>query len=197
VLRILVCCTVMVSLLVVSAEEPKKKYVMDWSDRDFTKRDFHGQNLANYNMENCIFFLGNLKEANLAGSNLRGADFNSASLDRADLSGCDLREMKFENASAQRAKFDNANLTGADIRRGSVARSSLIGANLSNVKGIADLSGADFTDADLRGANMQDSKDYSGTAIFKNAKYDRTTRWPRGFDYEKSGAVLVKEEEPK
>lgn len=199
--RSFICLTVLLSaaglLSLGNAEEPKPKYVKDWSDRDFTKRDFHGQDLSNHNMENCVLHFVNMKETKLVGSNLRGADFGSGSLDKADFTGCDLREIKFAYASAQNAKFDKANLKGADLSKGSVQKSSFVDADLRNVKGIQDLTGADFTGADLRGANLQDSKDYSNSAIFKNAKYDRSTRWPRGYDYESSGAVLVKDEEPK
>ena len=68
------------------------------------------------------------------------------------------------------------------------------------------LTGVDLRGADLRGANLR------GVAILKEgfgatdslgetdlrharltgARYDRCTRWPRGFDPVKAGAVLVR-----
>ncbi len=180
-----------------AAEEPKKKYVKDLADTDFTKRDLTGKDYANYNLENCVFHYCTMKEMKLAGANLRGADFLSASLDRADMGGCDLRNAKFDSAGAQSTNFEKADLRGADMGKCSVQKSTFRGADLRNLKGLGDLTGADFTGADLRGANMQNAKDYSNSAIFKGAKYDKLTRWPRGYDVEASGAVLAKPDEKK
>ena len=179
----------------VSAEEKKKpKYVKDMPDTDFTKRDLNKKDYSNYNLENGVFTLCNMKEMVLKGANLRGADFASASLDKADFTECDLREAKFDRAGAQAAIFEKADLRGADMSRCSCQKVNFKGADLRNLKGMQDMTDADFTGADLRGANLQDAKDYTGKAIFKDAKYDKLTRWPRGYDVEASGAVLVKTE---
>lgn len=184
----------LVVLVPVAAQDGKKKYVKDLSDMDFTRRDLTGKDYADHNLENCVFTFATLKEGKFRGANLRGADFSSASLDKSDMSETDLREAKFTWAGAQGVNFDKANLTGVDMSNTSVQGSTFKEADLRKVKGIKDITRADFSGADLRGANLQDSKDYSNNAIFKGAKYDRSTRWPRGFDLEKSGAVLVKEE---
>jgi hypothetical protein len=60
-------------------------------------------------------------------------------------------------------------------------------ANLAsaNLKG-ADFTNADLTDAVLTGADLTN-------AALAGALYNEKTRWPYGFDPQKSGAVLVKE----
>ena len=68
-------------------------------------------------------------------------------------------------ASFVRADLEAAHLRDADLYR-------------------ADLSGAVLRGADLTGADLRE-------AILNNARYDRHTRWPKGFDPVKAGAVKM------
>ncbi len=164
------------------------------SPRDYQSRDFSGQvlNGADFSDSNC--FLTNFRETKLVGAIFRDARLGSASLSYADLRKADLRNAILSNASLQNADLTQANLAGADLSGVSVQNAILRGANLSKTKGLVDGTGADFRDADLRGANLLEMKDYSNSARYTNAKYDQTTRWPRGFDLERSGAVFTASE---
>jgi len=99
---------------------------------------------------------------------LKNAYLVKANLMEADLDGADLRE-----AYLMDIDLTNANLIGANLR----------GADLTD----ANLTGADLTNADLRGAKLRTN--LSG-ANLKTAIYDKMTKWPEGFDYEKAGAIL-------
>jgi len=67
-------------------------------------------------------------------------------------------------------------LRGARLARRYLARANLSRANLER--------------AGLRGANLRGA-DLSKTNV-KEARYDRDTEWPEGFDPETAGARLVK-----
>ena len=184
-----------------AADEPKKaepvQYVKDMADTDFTKRTLDRLDYSKYNLENCKFHFCSMVEMKLVKANLRGADFGSASLTKSDLTGANLQNAKFDSASVQESIFNDADLSGADMSKGSAQMAKFVGANLSNLKGLKDMTGADFTNANLCGANLQDTNEYATKAIFKGAKYDKLTKWPRGYDVEKSGAILVETPEKK
>ncbi len=175
------------------ADEPGKQ----WAGKDLAKRDLRTENLERADLEDAKLFLANLKDGRLKGANLKGADLTSASLDGADLSGANLTDATLARASLQEANLSGANLSGQDLSETSLQRASLRGANLQKLRGLKDVTRADFRGADLRGANLLGAVDYAGaTAKFQGAKYDRDTRWPKGFDVEGSGAVLAAEEKP-
>ena len=102
----------------------------------------------------------------------------------ANCKGADLR-----GAGLREAWLFDANLSGAD----------LIGANLFRANlSAADLSGADLSGANLSMANL-DKLDWLGTsqpAKLTGAKYNKSTVWPKGFDPETAGAVLVVTKQP-
>ncbi len=105
-----------------------------------------------------------LAEAYLIKGFLREANLKGANLDGANLIEADLI----------RANLRGSYLIGADLTNANLTSANLIGADLRR----ADLRGADFTKANLRGANLE------------TAMYDQFTKWPRGFNYKKSGAIL-------
>ena len=72
-------------------------------------------------------------------------------------------------------RLSSANLSGADLRRARLSDADLSAASLWG----ADLRGADLCGADLCGADLSE------------AKYDRETRWPEGFDPIAAGAILA------
>lgn len=68
---------------------------------------------------------------NLSHSNLENCELNTANLDNVDFSYANLKNVQFSNGRAKNASFRNADLTGAKFTRAK------------------DLSGADFTDAEV------------------------------------------------
>ncbi|MBA4187939.1 MAG: hypothetical protein C0467_07960 [Planctomycetaceae bacterium] len=185
------------SFPVLVGAQSETKAGVNWKGKDLEKRDLRNVNLENANLEETKLFLANLKEVNAKGANFRGADLTSASLDGADLTGADFRDATLAKASFQRSILQNANLQEVDLSETSLQGADLRGANLRKIKGIQDITKADFRNADLRGANLLAAKDYAGaSAKFKGAKYDKNTRWYKGFDLEGSGAVLVADTDP-
>lgn len=164
----------------------------DFKGKDLPKRDFSGRNLDKADFSDAKLFLANFKEAKLNGALFNDADLTSASLDGAEAVGADFRDAILENASLQRADLSKADLRGQDFRKTSLQGATLRGADLRKLKGLGDVTRADFRDADLRGAVLLGAVDYGGTtARFRGAKYDKDTRWPKGFDVEGSGAVMA------
>jgi hypothetical protein len=78
-----------------------------------------------------------------------------------------------------------ANLQCADLSRTDLRETRLDGANLRG----AALTSADLREASLRGADLTEAD--LTRAVLHGATYDRSTRWPEGFDPAVSGAVLV------
>ena len=95
------------------------------------------------------------------GANLLGANLRGANLLGADLLGANLL---------------GADLRGADLRGADLRGANLLGANLLD----ANLRGANLLDADLWGANLRG-------ANLRDARADRWTRWPDGFDPKQAG----------
>jgi len=162
-------------------------------NRTQTDKDLHGVNLSysiladtdlkHYNLCGAIFDKANLVRANLCGSNLQHALLNDTYLSQANMSKVNLSKAKL-----QYANLDGADLTGANFTETSLSNVNLRGANLK---------GANFTrtylgDVSLHGANFTQSK-LSG-AMFNRVKYDLHTKWPRGFDPDKIGAILESDE---
>lgn len=165
----------------------------DYSEQNLSKRNFQDRDLQKAKFDNCTLFLTNFRQANLDKASFQGADVSSASFPGTSLVEADLSGAR-GNADFQRANLSKANLEGANFTGASFQQAKLVGANLRKVKGLGDITGANFTNADLRGANLEKVIDYSNSAIFRNAKFDRRTRWPQGFDPEDAGAILMKDE---
>jgi hypothetical protein len=101
------------------------------------------------------------------GAKLEGIDLQDADLAGADLHGADLWKSDLSGA-----RLDRANLAEARLRDAKLDGAWLEGADLRK----ADLRAADLRRAHLRGAKL------------KGARYDRRTRWPKGFDAKARGA---------
>lgn len=174
------------------AQDDDAKKGKNLSGKDLEQRDFRNQNLDYADFTDAKLFLANFTDVSAKGAIFKDADLTSASLDGADLSGADFRGATLDRASFQRAKLQKANFDGTDLSKTSLRAADLRGANLKNIKGLLDLTAADLRGADLRGANLLGAKDYTGSsAKFAGAKYDKATRWHKGFDVENSGAVLA------
>jgi hypothetical protein len=101
----------------------------------------------------------------VAGANLAGANFVEFDLIGLDLSQADLQ---------------GTNLAKADLSWANLNRADLTGANLT---------GAQLFEADLRAANLTGAE--LADASLTDARYNRETRWPAGFDPAQAGVLLA------
>lgn len=164
---------------------------------DLTNTNLRGANLTGANLSVANLTKANLEGANLARANLTAADLIEATLfmadltgtdlDRADLTGADLTGANLEAAHIRVATFVRANFTEATLFMADLRGANLTGADFTEADLTeADLVRADLVRADLRGANLHGTN-------FTEAKYNQYTRWPKGFDPVKAGAIEVGE----
>jgi hypothetical protein len=140
-----------------------------------------------------------LLDAQLPGASLAGVDLGEALLFGADLRGAHLAGADLRRASLAGADLRNANLQGADLRDAFMLGGHVVrvhrGPGKSTLKlkpKPTDLRGADLRGANLQGAQMS-MKDSRIPCIFlSGARYDARTRWPKGFDPTRLGAVKVR-----
>jgi hypothetical protein len=170
----------------------------DHSGKDLVGRDFTKQNLANATFEDSVCKGARFDSAILTNANFQGADLSGGTLANSDCTNADFRGALLINTSVYNATLNGANLEKQDLsQNGGVSYTKLRKANLRNLKAIGAVDEADFTEADLRGANLTGMKFVGGPSRFRKAKYDSKTRWPKGFDVEASGAILVEDEPEK
>jgi uncharacterized protein YjbI with pentapeptide repeats len=138
-----------------------------------------------------------LSGALLAGSNLHWANLTRAKLRNTHFGGAILCDANLSHSEMTHAFLYRANLSGATLIRADLRDTHLVSANFrrTNLTG-ADLGtalaiGTRFQGADLRGADLARTK-YLSTSRFTDARYDVHTRWPKGFDPVKAGAVMVR-----
>ena len=121
-------------------------------------------------------------------------DLPNAFLVAAPLAGvhwraCDRSGAVLIWANLRNASLYGVDLTGANLRRANL-RDCFLGAIIHQTEfkptilDRADLSGADLRGALLRGARLE-------STILKEAIYDAHTHWPKGFDPQAHGAILV------
>ncbi|MDM8568688.1 pentapeptide repeat-containing protein [Thiotrichales bacterium HSG1] len=110
-----------------------------------------------------------ISDIHLSGAHLKGAFLREVNLKGANLDGSNLIEANLINAHLK-----HAYLIGADLTRANLTNAVLIKTDLRR----ADLRGTIFTGAKLRGANLE------------AALYDDLTKWPKGFNPKKTGAIL-------
>ena len=133
--------------------------------------------------------------------NLHRAIFNGICLDKAFFNKSHLRNVNIENTSCINADFTEVALMNAYLRNsnfsGSIFTRSLpIAAKFNNSIlrytnfNDANVSGASFDDTDVCGASLL-FLSYEN-ASFKNAIFDQQTKWPKGFDPIKKGAIPKK-----
>ena len=123
--------------------------------------------------------------ADLHGANLVGADLDGANLVQANLRGARLQAANLRDANLQGSTLGGANLTVAELPHTNLAGADLRGADLRK----AELLATNLAHSDLRGVNLTGAR--LSLVDFTGACYDRLTRWPRGFDPRKHGAILT------
>jgi uncharacterized protein YjbI with pentapeptide repeats len=111
-----------------------------------------------------------------------------------------------ENAELARAELPRAPLSFAVLRGANLVGANLAGADLEGAVlsctpswpmltipqalSVAHLAGANLTGANVRGVDFR--LIYLARVNFTGAVYDTHTRWPKGFDPQKHGAVLIR-----
>jgi uncharacterized protein YjbI with pentapeptide repeats len=162
----------------------------DFTGKDIRMRDYSGKSFNNAKFVDSNCFLTVFKDALLNDTNWQGADVTSATFTNAEMNGANFQGAEVLRAMFQSTKLNKANFQGVDMKRVSFLFCEMKGANLKGVKNISDVNRADLRGADLRGANLRGANNFS-TAKLQGAKYDKSTLWPLGFDYENSGAVMA------
>jgi len=189
----------------------------DLHGKDWSSKDLQNENLDRADLSDANLHSANLTNATLKGADLRQTDLRGARLKTADLSGADLRGALLGHADLESAKFVKANLEGDEVflaygnaidpernkraqrlaDEAGLASSGLTEhngdltfkeANLRNARLHGSMEGVDFRRADLRGADLSDTKD-AAKAELRCAIYDGKTRWPAGFDLAESHVV--------
>ena len=167
----------------------------DASGQDWRGRDLKGEKFDDVNLSKATLISTQFQDASLRFADLNGADLWGARLDGADMTGCDLRTANLKDAHLWGTNLAGANLEGQDLSvLWGLSETSFKGANLRNLKGglHVTVSKCDFRKADVRGAHLAGpGTGYFQTCDFRGAIFDETTRWPKGFDVEGSGAIRV------
>lgn len=127
-----------------------------------------------------------LRNAQLKGVNLEGCDLSYADLRDADLSGANLTKCYLNEANLSGANLSGANLTGAYLIKAYLTKVNFQKAIVKEAYFTGSfLTRANFYKADLSGAFLNGAHLNGG--IFKEASYDNTTRFDKGFDPESLG----------
>lgn len=131
-----------------------------------------------------------LRNAQLKGINLGGCDLSYADLRDADLSGADLSKCYLNEANLSGANLTGANLTGAYLIKAYLTKVNFQKAIVKEAYFTGSfLTRANFYKADLSGAFLNGAHLNGG--IFKDASYDNTTRFDKGFNPESLGMQKV------
>jgi hypothetical protein len=144
------------------------------------KGELENVNLSGVLLDGCNFEGATLTYGDLRGVILVGADLPAASLRWADLCGADLSYTDLEDVDLSGARLSDAKLIGA-ILTGAYA------------DGETELSGVNFTKADLRGfsiAGADLSRADISKASVEGATYSVEAKFPPGFDPVERGLLL-------
>jgi len=183
----------------------------DLSNADLSGANLTSANLWHVSLEGANLSAANLRDANLYQAEMSYIDLSRATLFSADLTRADLRKAKLVRADLRGAKLNKAYLGDADLTQADLFRAELIGTRLMRTNMTeANLSGANlsqafmretsFKNADLTGwheESLDDSVDYYTDLLtaeiidinVDEAKHNRFTLWPKGFDPLEHGAV--------
>ncbi len=179
-----------------ATKEKAKLKGLDFSGRDLSGMSFVGRTDLEYaNFQECIckklrFKPTDFEEVDLTGANFQGAQFEGTNFAKANLTNVD-----FRNATLEFPSFSEANLTGANFEKVDLSHTvfsytNLRKANFRNSRGLKSVQFLDLSECDFRGANLV-NLNYTERTIFRKAKYDSKTRWPKNFDIEAAGVVEV------
>jgi uncharacterized protein YjbI with pentapeptide repeats len=145
--------------------------------------DMRSFNVAGVSLENSNLTGTNWEGVNLAGVNFKNAVLSGANLNRTDLRGADLSGADIRGAYADFANFDGAILN--------LARTSNVGADgailpqgwqtcsVHLVGPGADLTGANFDNANISGCDLSSSKLFA--VVSKDVQNSASTRLPTGW----------------
>jgi uncharacterized protein YjbI with pentapeptide repeats len=190
-------CICLALAFAVGADDKKeeKPKGADYSNMDLNKRSFEGKVVEYASFEGSELQAANFKKALAEGAVFTGANLTGADFTGANLRGADFRKAIIDLVVLTDVDMSSANLEGADLSKCVyVKRVKLRNANLRNLKGIGKLDDISFAGADLRGADLADMNDNGFIkSNFRKARYDKSTRWPKNFDPEEAGALLVTE----
>lgn len=170
----------------------------DHAGQKLQRHDFRGQKLEGARFDEADLTSADFTGAKLKGASFVGANLTQTNLDGADCSGADFSDVKFSSTMARATNFSGAKLEVADLGSYSNFSGSLfVGANLRKARGITEITGCDFSGADLRGASLKEGQDWkSPSTKWTKALYDDATRFPKGIDPDAVGAVKVAAEGP-
>lgn len=138
----------------------------------------------------------NFEDATLTEAELQNSMFADADLRRADLTRVNFAESDFTNASlisviAPDANFTGANFTNARLDHINLQNAVLSGSNFAKARfGDAALEGADFSNADLSGADLRTVRGLSQVQL-DTACGTPETRLPLGFSVPYCDSVIV------
>jgi uncharacterized protein YjbI with pentapeptide repeats len=157
----------------------------DLSGSDLTGSGLHAAGLRDANLLRVRLAHSDLGRADLAAARLREADLRGAGLARAALAGADLRA-----ANLRGADLSGSDLTRADLREANLSEAKLEGAKLEGAMlGEANLWQAKLSEANLCGADL--SRGTLVEADLNQARADRRTAWPSGFDWRSAGVTVT------
>jgi uncharacterized protein YjbI with pentapeptide repeats len=159
---------------------------------DLAGADLTGAILARAKLDNARFVRATLRGAILAESQLNDARFVEAKMEGISLIGSHLRSAKLGGAKLERSALYEADFAGADLHGAhlSDAEFSEVGPGISHayvVRAIANTVGAipsRFGIGPLGDANLDKVQ-------LTDATYNSSTRWPRRFDVQSSGALPI------
>ncbi len=164
------------------------------SPRNFSNIDLFGTNLSKVNFQNAFLYQARFAYANLTRSNLSWAklveanfvkailvmsEFEGAVLNKANLSKATIMGTNLNKAELQDADFTEAHIGPIHFNRKfftTLSEADLMRANFSQAR----LTDVDLSNANLCGANFEGAK--LEKVILRDAKYDKNTRWPLGFN---------------
>lgn len=181
----------------------------------------HRANLVNANLRGASLRYANMDSAVLRGADLSYADLTGVNLDNAYLDGANLSHTKLVSAYVGFALLSSAYLDHADMRNAEVTCStfhnvSAKSANLSfrdakilrpplpdmyDKYGKLSKNSIYYLSSNIFTTNMFTYKDKewidykieeSSLPILHGVTYDENTKWPKGFDPDKYGAVFCR-----
>lgn len=138
---------------------------------DFTGASLKAADLEDAKAYDAIFSEANLEGAALIRTRLGNATFRGANLRKANLHGAIMGETVFAGADLEGANLSRAHLTGADFR-GARLRDATLAQLRGEIEESGDFGGlsAGFQSADLRGADLQESR-------FTDADFENADLW--------------------
>lgn len=166
----------------------------DFSNSTLDFAQFKKAILTSANFNSTILGNAKFKSADLRNATFSGAKASSSSFADVEMSDVDLKSgtfhfVDFTNADMLRAsgkayfkscKFDNTRLYKASLSGSNFTDSQFLGVDFSGAKLVScDFSSAEFIDVDFSGADLTGSD--LDSAEMKAIKWDKNTKWPRGF----------------